>query len=253
MKQWLTQAGKFRVEKFACPHPSAKVDLHAPRKGVLHTTEGSFESALQVFRQHYAPTFMVGRDRSGHVRILQFLPLGDMAAALQNHYGGVETNSVTLVQIEIVGYSRKNPWLPDKDVREALVALMATLSIEVSIPLRHTEVNRDPKLWTRCAGWFGHDDVPENSHWDPGNLIWGALLSEAASLERQLYVTPKMKVEWPVPVPVWFWQWAEWRMGVGPYKDFGAQAPALRDTTQAPVLIPEWAWKRLKSLQSGRG
>ena len=106
---WLTKAGTYTVEKMPMPHLSTAVDLAKPRVGVMHTTEGGFDSALSVFRQHYAPHFMVGTDSKGHTRILQFVPLGTMASALQNHTGGVETNRWAHVQIELVGRSSMEP------------------------------------------------------------------------------------------------------------------------------------------------
>ena len=238
MEPWLSRAGRFTVEKWPAPHPTSPVDLAGPRKGVLHTTEGSFESALDVFRQHYAPTFMVGRDRAGKVRILQFLPLGEMAAALENHYGGVETNREVLVQIEIADYSRKTPWLPSPEVTVALASLMLALRDVGQIPLRHTPVLRDPKLWVAVAGWLGHADVPENAHWDPGALRWDDLFA----VIRQLDVSPPEPARtWPRPLPKWFWQWAAWRL-----RGARGSRPAV------PRRIPAWAWRRLAALVAGR-
>jgi len=177
-KGWLTRAGKFRVEHYPCPNPGASVDLAAPPKGILHTIEGSLESGLAVFRQHYAPTFTLGRDQRGKVRILQLVPLGTMGAALE-HSGNVETNSVCRVQIEIAGFSKHTLWLPDAGTVMALGALMKTLESVAQIPLRHSPINRNVLGWEKLAGWFGHADVPQNTHWDAGRIDYKALFAVA--------------------------------------------------------------------------
>src|SRR6187401_3138301 len=95
---WLTKAGNYPVERMEMPHLPGTVDLTKPRAGVMHTTEGSFDSALSVFRVHYAPHFMVGTDAKGRCRIVQMIALGNMAAALLNAAGGVDTNTWAYAQ-----------------------------------------------------------------------------------------------------------------------------------------------------------
>ena len=64
VKPWLETAGKFTVEHVPCPHFSEPVNLAGPRTGVIHTTEGgSIDGAMSVFRQHFAPHFVVGQGR----------------------------------------------------------------------------------------------------------------------------------------------------------------------------------------------
>ena len=60
VKPWLDRAGQFAIEHIGgIPHFSKAVDLGAPRTGVLHTTEGGWDGSLAVFRQHYAPHFLL--------------------------------------------------------------------------------------------------------------------------------------------------------------------------------------------------
>jgi hypothetical protein len=33
--------------------------------------------------------------------------------------------------------------------------------------------------WGEVPGWYGHVEIPGNSHWDPGWLKWSSLLSAA--------------------------------------------------------------------------
>lgn len=192
MKAWLdkTTDGKFAIERIPCPHPSGSVDLRLPPVGVLHTTEGGWDSALTVFRRHYAPSFLVGPGR-----IAQLVPLGAMTGALENYDGGVETNRWARAQIEVCGFSHETPYSFDSRTTDALASLMATLKVEAGIPLTRPFPDTMPPLpwsrmgfsrrhegkWGKVAGWFGHVEVPENSHWDPGALRWRPLLAAAAA------------------------------------------------------------------------
>lgn len=210
MKSALAKAGRYTIEQENCP-PTGPVDLKRPRTGVLHTTEGSFESAYNEFKKKYAPHFLVGKDRSGKVRIVQFVSLGNYAAALENHSGGVETNRWAVVQIEVAGYSKTTPWMFDDDVKDALASLMATLVKEAGIPLARPFPDKMPTLpwatpsfqrrkaakWGRVAGWYGHVEVPENGHWDPGALKWSELLAAARA---KLSTAPKPAPK-PTPAP----------------------------------------------------
>lgn len=188
MKAWLTKAGRYKIEKIPCPHPTTNVQLSKPPTGVVHTTEGGWDSAMSVFRKHFAPHFLVGAGR-----IAQLVPLGKMAAALENDPGGVETNSLARVQIEVVAFSKETPWLPLPPVTQALAALLGTLESEAGIPLTRPFPDKMPPKpwatesfarrragkWGKTAGWYGHVEVPENAHWDPGALRWSELLELA--------------------------------------------------------------------------
>jgi hypothetical protein len=192
---WLAKAGNFTVEKIPCPDYGT-VDESVPAKGVMHTTEGSWESALSEFRQKFAPTFMVGRDKTGRVRIAQLMPLGRMAGALK-HVGYPPTNGWARVQIEIAGHSHFNePWLPDAGVHEALSALMAELVDAAGIPLHHVPIRRNAEAWRSVSGWVGHVDVPHNDHVDPGSLNYKALFDRAWQIRHPAPPKPKRWRDW---------------------------------------------------------
>jgi hypothetical protein len=53
--------------------------------------------------------------------------------------------------------------------------------------------------------------------------------------------------DWPLPLPQWFWVWARWRLGRGEFARYGPASAAHRPTV-APMLIPAWAWARLRAL-----
>lgn len=215
MKKLLTTAGKYRVEQASCP-PTGPVDLGVPRTGVLHTTEGPFESAFAEFRTKYAPHFLVGRDKTGKVRIVQFVSLGNWAAALENHAGGVETNRWAVAQIELAAHSQTTPWQADAGVTDALASLLAELHIEAGIPLSRPFPDAMPPppwavesfsrrhagKWGKVAGWYGHVEVPENSHWDPGAYKWANLLKAAqAKLPKPVPSPTPTPAPTPAPKP----------------------------------------------------
>ena len=267
-KGWLEKTiGGHRIDHVECPHPGL-VNEDAPPAGVMHTIEGSLESGLAVFHQHYAPHFTLDSRR-----IVQLVPLGYMAAALENRLGGVETNSVVRAQIELAGNSREKPWLPDNGALNLLADLLATLQLAAGIPLHRPYPDamppppwattsftrrRDGK-WGKVDGWYGHVEVPENEHWDPGALRWSVLLEEAEKIAAADVPAPK-PVPHPTPakqprhVPAWFWLWLAWRLGEKhPDKDFRGHAldPAWRPAS-APARIPDWAWAKASAYIAAR-
>lgn len=234
MRKWLTQVGAYRVEHMPMRHPSGTVDLSV-REGVLHTIEGSLESGLSVFRSRMAtPHFTVGRDRTGRVRVIQHVPLGEPAAALKNMAGGVQTNFESEVQIEIADWSKTRPWLPEQYVTDALANLLVALRRVVGIPLIHPfpdDPGRQPWAtsrrpmrnagkWGRVPGWYGHIDVPENDHWDPGFLRWDTLMSMARGLDQAPIGGTRITSA--------DWEFGRWHHGLGEFAAFGKRHPAHR-------------------------
>lgn len=187
IKPWLNTVGKYAVEHVPCPHFSEAVNLASARTGVLHTTEGSTaDGALGVFRQHFAPQFLVGAGR-----IIQMVQVGTIGAALVHH------NPDTVVQIEVVGFSKQELWLPDEETLDPLAALLAVCQTEYGIPLAHpwpdgdygaNNAHRSVGKWGRVAGWYGHGDVPlPDTHWDPGALQWTKLFERARGMTDILH------------------------------------------------------------------
>jgi hypothetical protein len=272
MKQgFLTKTiGGRRIEHIPCPHPSIPVDTDAPAVGVMHTIEGSLGSGLSVFQHHFAPHFALdGR------RIVQMIPLGMIGCACENRPGGVETNHVARAQVEVAGKSQQSPWLPDAPTTAALADLMATLDQVAEIPLKRPFADKMPPTpwavvsfsrrkagkWGKTAGWFGHVEVPENAHWDPGALQWSKLLTRArkiagengqgASARRQA-----RSAKPPTPIPAWFWVWLSWRLGEGKFEQFGAHdlkhRPELPFGGKGQEPIPPWAWRKAAAFTAAR-
>jgi|SRR5438128_81963 len=192
--RWLAYAGRFRIERVRVPQTGLAVDLRRPPAGIGHTTECSFECALRVFRRRNAPTFLVGRDRLGRVRIVQLVPLGEAAGSLVNLPGGVETNRWARAQIELVAHSRTHAWTADPVVMSAFASLLVALRGDAGIPLsrpfgdgysqRADAVHRVSGKWGRVAGWFNHGEIPENNHWDMGAFRWTIALADARRESR---------------------------------------------------------------------
>ncbi|HEY3181763.1 MAG TPA: hypothetical protein VGJ77_02920 [Gaiellaceae bacterium] len=187
--RWLAHVGTYRVERAPAARSHFAVDLARPAAGIGHTTECSFECALRVFRRHYAPNFLVGRDRLGRIRIVQLVPLGEAAATLRNFPGGVETNAWARAQIELVAHSHRYQWQADPAVMRAFSALLLALRDAAGIPLARPYVDaytetaaswrRRDGRWGRTPGWFNHGEIPENDHWDMGGFRWRVALAGA--------------------------------------------------------------------------
>jgi hypothetical protein len=159
--------------------------LGGPFKIVHHTTEGDeAEGALDTFRRHGSdPHFTVDA-----TTIYQHVDTDFGAMALKNPEGGVQTNRDSAVQIELVGYAgeRKNPQSLALVARlcrwiEATHHVPRVWPAGAPRPFKKnsdpTKRGRDPGdhirdafLWDSTGGHYGHSQVPENVHWDPGYL-----------------------------------------------------------------------------------
>jgi hypothetical protein len=205
--------GDFKVERIGgVPRTGSAVDLSKPPACVLHTTQCSWDAAIAAYRGGLkAPTFQIGPHR-----IAQLVPLGEAAAALESVRGvGPETNLWARVQVEIVftvdEKRHRRTWMPNGPTTDVLVALMRFLEEDCDIPLERPFgaedvlegllASKDFKhrrsgKWGTAAGYYGHLDMPENAHWDPGNLDYGELFKRArnvANVRRTLRIAlPRM-------------------------------------------------------------
>src|SRR6185295_1597690 len=148
-----------------------------PFRIVHHTTEGSTAAAaFQAFRAHRSdPHFTVD-----HQRIVQHIDTSVAARALRNDPGGVETNRFCSIQIEVVGFAARPKALPTlQNVAQLCRWLEQTHGIPQAWPAGFPKMatpagkdpgghNRNPTIWAAHGGHYGHSQVPENQHWDPG-------------------------------------------------------------------------------------
>jgi hypothetical protein len=143
----------------------------------LHTTETSG----YVENLRFPSEFQVGEGIIGQHR-----PLWARGSA-------VDERDHDLLQIEIVGSSRLDRWLPKESSLTPLVALMALLHRRdlVATALRRPErwpirLDRLPAAvetyYRRREVWdephvYGHVEIPGDEHWDPGSLDYPALFA----------------------------------------------------------------------------
>jgi hypothetical protein len=188
VKPTLLKAGRFPITQRPCPHLGAHVVTTAPRAAVLHTTEGSWSSSLGEFKKKWAPHFLLGlNDATKNVEISQLVPIGFIGASLEAH------NDHAIVQIEMIGFSKEQPWLPNPETVDALASLMLVIRDSYGVPLsrpyadgnfgRYGYHNGHRDKFGKVAGWFGHADVPDNAHWDPGNLEFSKVFARALALD----------------------------------------------------------------------
>jgi hypothetical protein len=141
---------------------------------VLHTTEGSSaEGAFSAYRANDTwPHFTADEET-----IYQHIDTSVSASAVLNESGGVETNRLSAIQIEMVGFAGS----PKSHAMLALVAELCAWLEEQHGGIPHEWPNGFPKgeggphnrsveNWTSRSGWYGHSQCPENVHWDPGEL-----------------------------------------------------------------------------------
>ena len=151
-------------------------NLGGPFKIVHHTTEGSTAAgAFAAFRANRSdPHFTVDA-----TRIVQHIDTAMAARALRNLKGGVQTNRLSAIQIEIVGAAAKPKGQRTlENVAKLCRWLEATHNIPPVWPSGPPKAaingrdpgghNRSAANWATRGGHYGHSQVPENSHWDPG-------------------------------------------------------------------------------------
>src|SRR6185295_15130536 len=155
-------------------------------------TEGnSYAGARTVYLKGVAPHFTVSFE-TGVFKVWQHTPINKSARALQHPAGTIETNRARCIQIEIVahaasagtlqreyltGIGKLMRWceantgiarsaLDFKSYREGIILARDTSPIRLS-----------PQAWTNFSGWCGHQHVPFNTHWDPGDIDINYLMS----------------------------------------------------------------------------
>jgi hypothetical protein len=104
------------------------------------------------------------------------------------------------------------------------------------------------------AGWYGHIEVPENEHWDPGAFQWTGMLTRAKAIAgpaSQPSTGPPAPDKAPNPLPPWYWPWLNWLLGEGDFKQFGPKSAPNRPA-EAPEKIPSWAWVKAGQFTTAR-
>lgn len=170
---------------------------------VWHTTEGT--SVPTYSGGSEAPNFTAKPDFANEQLIwYQHFDFDTSSRALVNKAGGVETNTLNVCQVEIVGTCDPTthkkwgstphlytPDLPDWVVRD-LAAFARWAHEEHGVPLTSgvtfkaypgsygsNGVRMSNSKWLGYRGHCGHQHVPENDHGDPGAFPMAAILAAA--------------------------------------------------------------------------
>lgn len=170
---------------------------------VWHSTEGT--SLPDYGGGASAPTFTAVPDfRAKKIKWYQHFGVDESARALRNLSGGVQTNTLNVVQVEITGTCDPSthakwakagrnhlytPELPDWVIRD-LAEFTRWLSDKHGIPMTtgvkfvaYPPQNNNDRMsfdqWNNYKGHCGHQHVPENDHGDPGAFPMQAILDLA--------------------------------------------------------------------------
>jgi hypothetical protein len=146
-----------------------------PKKVVHHKTQVATEDARALYEASGAwPHFTVGP--SG---VQQHLETTVGALSLVNAGGGVQTNTDSAIQLEVVGYSGQTA---AQATLRNLVTLLKEIQLVEGVPWAWPEGRppidanagygsntgeRHASVWDTQPGHYGHSQVPENLHWDP--------------------------------------------------------------------------------------
>jgi len=170
---------------------------------VWHSTEGT---SLPTYSGGAIAPNLTAVPNWGKKRLdwYQHFGFDTSARALVNRAGGVETNTLNVAQVEIVGtcdpatHKRWGatphlymPELPDWAIRD-LAAFARWAHDEHGVPLSSgvtfkaypgsygsNGVRMNGGEWMAFSGHCGHQHVPENDHGDPGSLPMAAILAAA--------------------------------------------------------------------------
>lgn len=188
-------------------------DEDAP-KIVWHTTEGgSVDGAIAALRAKSAWSHFVVDPKTK--RKVQCVPLSQAAKALRHPGGTPQTNREKRVyQIEMVGYAAHTQELTADELKWLGEEVLAPLSVATGTPLVKTggfygqdcgwtlaSVNSKSRMsratFDKAVGNIGHQDVPDNDHWDPGKLDIDAIIAAAKAKITSAVASVKPKFDPP--------------------------------------------------------
>lgn len=193
-----------RVQWFAARYPGATM---RPNVVVWHTTEtGTWPGYAGGST---APHFSIMVDAKRKVLLIrQHFPTTMSARALRNLSGGVETNTLNAIQVELIGtcttaYRDRYgyfywPDAPEWVLRELAAFMVSLHKAHPDYPLRDAAPRGWKPYpssyangagqrmtfaeWRAAKGNVGHQHVPENVHGDPGNLRMDLMVAYALAL-----------------------------------------------------------------------
>jgi len=192
--KWLSSAGSFTIEKLDRTGRKPVVShTSTVTKFLLHTIDGVYPrngdwevGTNTLDEKGYWPHFIVAKDKSGKMRIGQYLPLDQGGRAL------VTGNQDGVIQVEIGGNADR-PFTSDAELTAAVKALYAALrvaiptipnAIDSRVKFRGTDAygknapqRLDQTTFKAIKGLCGHQHAYGNDHWDPGQINPNLLLN----------------------------------------------------------------------------
>jgi hypothetical protein len=158
---WHPHATRTQVQSPLSFIPGTKPKL------VWHTTEGS---SLPLYNGGW-PHFTLN-PKTG--QLWQHVPLTGGCYTLRNLSGGIETNRAHAYQVELIGFARDTATWPSSYYKN--IAKLARwiekhgrVPRKCSVTFRSTSSVKVGDFYG-YTGHIGHQHVPENDHWDPGEL-----------------------------------------------------------------------------------
>jgi hypothetical protein len=247
-------------------HPGVHFDANC---GCLHTTEGitrpGYEGGATAPNVTFVPDMKAQR-----LQAVQHFPIDMSSRALKNLTGGVETNTLNVTQVELVGTcdpKHRRSWdgagkilagrdyiywpdAPDWALRD-LAKFMAWCETEHGIPLEgpinwvrypdsygfNAPQRFSAAQWRVFKGWCGHQHVPENDHGDPGNINFARLLDYAHALAGAHAAPGPKPPPKPTPKPA----------PKTPNADAAYEA-AVRGEKAAKTAAKKSAWRKIRDL-----
>lgn len=148
--------------------------LNVPAKLVWHTTEGFGLPAYSGSHPHFTLDPASGK-------LWQHIPVTSGAMTLKNASGGVETNRAHAIQVELIGFAGETPDWPASDYREVAelarwIEKHTAVKRRCSVRFEARHHSLSGQEWLDYSGHIGHQHVPENDHWDPGQFRIGEVI-----------------------------------------------------------------------------
>ncbi len=177
MAIWLPDFIKINSEKKGFDYSTK-----GPYRLVLHTTETKGLGDMPTTHEN-PPHLWVDLDNDTY---LQAIPL-DLASFSLRHPGGtIDTNGIFCIQVEIVGYAKDTHNYSDEWYKKLALNVIKPICETVGIDYKIykefkgegdevlatvTSTNRmSADEWVKFNGVCGHQHIPNNTHWDPGQL-----------------------------------------------------------------------------------
>jgi hypothetical protein len=168
--------------------------LGGPPRWVWHTFEAAYTlsaaNAAKYLVDHGLEVHFTFNPQTGD--IVQILPASRAGRGLRNLSGGVQTNrqGKVCLQVEVVGYAAHPFTAALTPAGKAGLAKLVEFARAHGIPdvfpagspppYPQGGSPRSASVWTTKAGHFGHSQVPENDHGDPGAISVAAIFASPA-------------------------------------------------------------------------